>query len=63
LKSPAGTTEKIIETWSWFLGADREFSIAEYFEMEVPGIASGQPSVVPTGLFVSRISTQDYVLG
>jgi hypothetical protein len=45
-------------------GADREFSIAEYFEIEVP---PGDPpellSVVPTGLFVSRIYTQDYVLG
>jgi hypothetical protein len=32
LKSPAGTTEKVIETWSWIRG----------FEMEVPGIASGE---------------------
>ena len=35
-------------------GADRKFSTAGYLEMEVPGIASGQLSVVPTGLFVSR---------
>jgi hypothetical protein len=41
LKSPAGTTEKVNETWSWIRGADREFSTAEYFEMEVPGVASG----------------------
>jgi hypothetical protein len=84
LKSPAGTTEKVNETWSWIRGADREFSTAEYFEMEVPGVASGYfsrpygtfrlsnlypglrpglSSIVPTGLFVSRISTQDCVLG
>ena len=28
-KSPVGTTEKVIETWSWIPGADREFSIGE----------------------------------
>jgi hypothetical protein len=25
LKSPAGATEKVIETWSWIRGADHEF--------------------------------------
>jgi hypothetical protein len=30
LKSPAGTTEKVIETWSWIRAADRKFSAAEY---------------------------------
>jgi hypothetical protein len=41
LKSPAGTTEKANETWSWIRGADPEFSTTKYFEMEVPGIATG----------------------
>jgi hypothetical protein len=35
----------------------------EDFEMEAPAIASDQDSVVPSGLFVSRISTQDCVMG
>jgi hypothetical protein len=57
--SPAGTTEKVAETWSWIRADDREFSIAEYLEMEAPGIASELLPVVPARLFV----TQDYVLG
>src|ERR1700730_101984 len=38
-KSPAGTTERVIETWFCIRGEDRDFSIAAIFEMEVPGIA------------------------
>ena len=53
---------KVVETRPWIRGEDREFSIAEHFEMEIVGW-SGELPVVPTGLFVSRISTQDCVLG
>jgi hypothetical protein len=41
LKSPVGTTEKAIETWSWIRGADPEFSIAKYSRWKCRGIASG----------------------
>jgi hypothetical protein len=55
LKSPVGTTEKRL--------LDREFSITERFYKEALGIAARKPPVVPTGLFVLRIFTQDCVLG
>ena len=48
--SPAGTTEKVFETWSWIRAADREFSIAEYFEMEVFWDRLRGLPIVPTGL-------------
>jgi hypothetical protein len=45
------------------MGGGLGISIADYFDMEVPWDCLRVTSVVPTGLVVFRISTQDYVLG
>jgi hypothetical protein len=38
LNSPAGTTENSVETVSWILGADREFSIPDDFDWKGLGL-------------------------
>jgi hypothetical protein len=63
-KSPEGTTEKLSETWSWVRGADREFSITRHSETEMLGIVFwGNFQSSLRDWLVSRISSQDYVLG
>jgi hypothetical protein len=54
LKSPAGTTEKVIETWSWVRGADRASFSRPYGTFRLsnlyPGLRPGLSSAVPAGL-------------
>jgi hypothetical protein len=50
LKSPAGTTENSVETLPWILGADRKFSIPDYFDWKGLGLPPANSSR-PYGTF------------